>query len=133
VNLDISYINGNSNSGIISFSRRIIPGHYCIFINPVLSKESQIICDMREKSAIAFNHLSNEETQRVLFTSYFNKNRSIIFSRLPDDKNINQKLPAYQNYIYTRFVEIAKSMELNGKLFKNNWNDIRRSPPPLHI
>ncbi|GMO31477.1 MAG: hypothetical protein Ta2F_06940 [Termitinemataceae bacterium] len=130
--LNVSYINDNDKSkkNLISFSRRIIPGNYCIFVNPFFSGDVQTICSLREKAAIVYNlvtieHLSNEQNQRELFNTYFNKNRSMIFSRFPNDKNINQKIPAFQNYIYTRFAGIAKSMELNGKLFKNNWDDIQ--------
>jgi hypothetical protein len=49
----------------------------------------------------------------------------LIFFRLPEDKNINQRMGLYSTYIYERFAGIAQAMEVNSKVFNDDWPQIR--------
>ncbi|GMO25120.1 MAG: hypothetical protein Ta2B_04600 [Termitinemataceae bacterium] len=125
---DISVIR-IANTNAAAFSRRIIRGTYAVFINKKIEKKAFDILLLREKAHIVFNHLIYGKMQKEIFKNtfekYFNRNKSAILMRLPDDKNINQKIGSFSNYIYKRFEGIAKSMEVNSRIFGANFEEVK--------
>ncbi|GHV83110.1 hypothetical protein AGMMS50212_04500 [Spirochaetia bacterium] len=123
--IEISYIEKNLNdisTNIVSYSFRALRGEYCVYLNKKMGDHCKLVCDLREKGHILYNHFLLPNTQMRLFDSFFKKNISLIFLRLPEEKNTAQRLGYYSKYIFDRFSGIAKSMEINSKLFKDDWD-----------
>ncbi|MDR2802893.1 MAG: VWA domain-containing protein [Treponema sp.] len=126
LNISLSYIDDDTaDNSILSFSFRAARGEYCIYIRKNIDSEIRNICDQREKGHILFNHFIRPAQQKKQFDQLFHKNMPVIFFRLPEDKNINQRMGIFSTYIYERFSGIARAMEVNSKLFKYDWKYIR--------
>jgi hypothetical protein len=110
---------------VLSFSYRAAPGDYCIYIRNGVDKQTREVCDLREKARILYNHFTLPRAQKAQFDEFFRKNIPVIFLRLPEDKNINQRMGMYSTYIYERFAGMAQAMEVNSKLFKDDWPAVR--------
>jgi hypothetical protein len=110
---------------VLSFSYRAAPGDYCIYIRNGVDKRTRSVCDLREKARILYNHFTLPHAQKAQFDEFFRKNMPVIFLRLPEDKNINQRIGMYSTYIYERFAGMAQAMEVNSKLFKDDWPAVR--------
>jgi hypothetical protein len=125
-NISVSYIDGGPPGGtVLSFSYRAARGEYGIYIRKNVDAETYAACDRREKGRILYNHFVHREACRKLFDEAFRKNLPLIFFRLPEDKNINQRMGLYSTYIYKRFAGIAQAMEVNSKVFVDDWPDVR--------
>jgi hypothetical protein len=131
LNVSVSYMeNGtvdapNVDGRVLSFSYRAAPGDYCIYIRNGVDKRTREVCDLREKARILYNHFTRPRAQKAQFDEFFRKNMPVIFLRLPEDKNINQRMGMYSTYIYERFAGMAQAMEVNSKLFKDDWPAVR--------
>jgi hypothetical protein len=126
LNIAISHIKErDDNTALMSFSHRIMRGEYCIYINKRLEKDAQELCDLREKEHILCNHLSPSDIARQQFNDFFKKNMHIIFFKLPEEKNRASRMGLYSRYIFDRFAGIAQSMEVNSKLFKDDWDNVK--------
>jgi hypothetical protein len=126
LNISISYIdNQKSESTVLSFSYRASRGEYGIYIRKNIDAETYSACDRREKGRILFNHFIRCQACKNLFDEAFRRNMPLIFFRLPEDKNINQRIGLYSTYIYRRFSGIAQAMEVNSKVFKTDWLSTR--------
>ena len=126
LNISLSYINGKiQNDSVLSFSYRAARGEYCIYIKKNIDRQVRAVCDLREKGRILFNHFTRPLAQKKQFDTFFRKNMPIIFFRLPEDKNTNQRMGLYSTYIYERFAGISQAMEVNSKLFRDDWAEVR--------
>jgi hypothetical protein len=124
--VSVTYINDdNAEDALLSFSYRAAPGEYCVYIKKNIDARTRRVCDLREKARILYNHYTRSQAQKKQFDEFFRKNMSAIFLRLPEDKNINRCIGMYSTYIYERFAGAAQAMEVNSKLFKDNWRDVR--------
>jgi hypothetical protein len=126
LNISVSYIAGRpEDNTVLSFSYRAARGEYGIYIRKNVDAETHAACDRREKGRILYNHFVRREACRKLFNEAFRKNMPLIFFRLPEDKNINQRMGLYSTYIYRRFAGIAQAMEVNSKVFRDDWLSVR--------
>ncbi|MDR2344381.1 MAG: VWA domain-containing protein [Spirochaetaceae bacterium] len=126
LNISLSYMEGMfPNDSVLSFSYRAARGEYCIYIRKNIDEQTYAVCDLREKGRILYNHFTCPKPQKKQFDSFFRENMPIIFFRLPEDKNLNQRMGLYSTYIYERFVGISQAMEVNSKLFNDDWPNIR--------
>jgi hypothetical protein len=126
LNVSVSYIEDKAaDSAVLSFSYRVAPGDYCVYIRTGVDKQTREVCDLREKARILYNHFTLPKAQKAQFDEFFRKNMPMIFLRLPEDKNINQRMGMYSTYIYKRFAGMAQAMEVNSKLFKDDWPAVR--------
>jgi hypothetical protein len=128
LNISITYIKGRRNAAVnfkapLSFSYRAMRGEYCVYLNPGADPQTRMIRDLHEKGHILFNHYQRPRAHRVQFETFFRNNLHSILARLPPERNLLAKLGVYSTYIYNRFSEIAQAMEINSKLFKDDWND----------
>jgi hypothetical protein len=128
LNISITYIKGRRNTAVnfkapLSFSYRAMRGEYCVYLNPGVDPQTRMIRDLHEKGHILFNHYQRPRAHRVQFETFFRNNLHSILARLPPERNLLAKLGVYSTYIYNRFSEIAQAMEINSKLFKDDWND----------
>jgi hypothetical protein len=125
LNVSVSYIKDTAASkAVLPFSYRAAPGEYCIYIRNDVDGRVHAVCDLREKAHILYNHSTRPQAQKIQFDGFFRKNMPVIFLRLPEDKNINQRMGLYSTYIYERFTGMAQAMEVNSKLFKDDWRDV---------
>ncbi|MDR0452426.1 MAG: VWA domain-containing protein [Treponema sp.] len=125
--ISITYIKGRKNTAVnfkapLSFSYRAMRGEYCVYINPNADPQARMIRDLHEKGHILFNHYQRPRAHRVQFETFFRNNLHSILARLPPERNLLAKLGVYSSYMYNRFSEIAQAMEINSKLFKDDWN-----------
>ncbi|MDR3356447.1 MAG: VWA domain-containing protein [Spirochaetaceae bacterium] len=126
LNISLSYVADRGRDGtLLSFSYRASRGDYCIYLRENIDEDLRAVCDLREKGRILFNHFTRPLAQRRQFDALFRANMPVVFFRLPDDKNINQRIGLYSTYIYRRFAGIAQAMEVNSKLFRNDWPAVR--------
>ncbi|MDR0685155.1 MAG: VWA domain-containing protein [Spirochaetaceae bacterium] len=126
LNISLSYINSEvQNDSVLSFSYRAARGEYCIYIKENIDSQTYTVCDLREKGRILYNHFTRPQAQKKQFDTFFRENMPVIFFRLPEDKNINQRMGLYSTYIYERFAGISQAMEVNSKLFKDDWAEVR--------
>ena len=126
LNISLSYINREvQNDSVLSFSFRTARGEYCIYIKKNIDSQTHAVCDLREKGRILYNHFTRPRAQKKQFDTFFRGNMPVIFFRLPEDKNINQRMGLYSTYIYERFAGISQAMEVNSKLFKDDWPEVR--------
>jgi hypothetical protein len=124
LNISPSYINGtDADGGAPSFSYRASRGEYCVYIRKNLDTGTYTACDLREKGRILFNHFIRPESQKKQFYESFRKNMPLIFFRLPEDKN--RRMGTYAAYIYERLTGAAQAMEVNSKLFCDDWQRVR--------
>ncbi|MDR2796320.1 MAG: VWA domain-containing protein [Spirochaetaceae bacterium] len=126
LNISLSDMDGEvSNDSVLSFSYRAARGEYCVYIRKNIDKQTRAVCDLREKGRILYNHFTRSQPQKKQFDAFFRGNMSIIFFRLPEDKNINRRMGLYSTYIYERFAGISQAMEVNSKLFKDDWVNVQ--------
>ncbi|MDR1257289.1 MAG: VWA domain-containing protein [Spirochaetaceae bacterium] len=123
--ISLSYIDGAEDGKALSFSYRSARGEYCVYINKNIDSEARAVCDLREKGRILFNHFVRPKSQKKLFYESFHRNMPLLFFKLPEDKNLNQRLGIYSSYLYERFAGTAQAMEVNSKLFGGDWERVR--------
>jgi hypothetical protein len=122
--ISLSYIDAEDGKAP-SFSYRSARGEYCVYINKNIDSEARAVCDLREKGRILFNHFVRPKSQKKLFYESFRRNMPLLFFKLPEDKNLNQHLGIYSSYLYERFAGTAQAMEVNSKLFGEDWERVR--------
>jgi hypothetical protein len=128
LNINITYIKNRKNTAgnfkaPLSFSYRAMRGEYCIYLNPNADSQTRMIRDLHEKGHILFNHYQRPKAHRAQFENFFRNNLHLILARLPPERNRSSRLGIYSTYLYSRFSEIAQAMEINSKLFKDDWKE----------
>jgi Mg-chelatase subunit ChlD len=123
LNIQISYIkNRRVTKAPVSFSYRAMRGEYGIYIDRSADVPTWMIRDLFEKGHILFNHFNRPQNHRQQFEHFFTNNMSTILERLPTNLNIKAVAGLYSTYIYNRFSDIAQAMEINSKLFRDDWS-----------
>jgi hypothetical protein len=123
LNIQISYIkNRRVKKAPISFSYRAMRGEYGIYIARDADVPTWMIRDLFEKGHILFNHFNRPFNHRQQFEQFFKSSMNTILSRLPANLNVKALTGLYSTYIYNRFSDIAQAMEINSKLFHDDWD-----------
>jgi hypothetical protein len=125
LSINITYLKSaaGKSKAPLSFSYRAMRGEYCIYINPNIDPQTRMIRDLHEKGHILFNHYQRPKVHRAQFETFFRNNLHLILARLPPERNRTARTGIYSTYIYNRFSEIAQAMEINSKLFKDDWKE----------
>jgi hypothetical protein len=124
LNIAVTYLKGGvAGRAPLSFSYRAMRGEYCVYINPKADPQTRMIRDLHEKGHILFNHYQRPLAHRAQFEAFFRNNLHHILARLPPERNRAARTGIYSTYIYNRFSEIAQAMEINSKLFKDDWKE----------
>jgi len=119
-NIKINHIDINTLNHF-AFVFKQASGEYGLFINRYFEREGKIYLKVHELSHILLNHFSalnaqKQEFERILKNNlvnikhYFNK--EALNSYYDDD---------LVNYLFKKLENIAKDMEINSKIFKEQW------------
>ncbi|MDR1230410.1 MAG: hypothetical protein LBK61_03290 [Spirochaetaceae bacterium] len=108
------------------FSYKSSRGEYHIYIDTSLVGADYEAADLFEKGHILFGHLDSDfeadeqETnkERAAFERALFAKRSTVLAFLPDDAG--KRLSFYTTYLWKRFVETARTIEIKTKLFNND-------------
>ena len=111
----------NSLHSPLSFSYRAMRGEYRIYIDPSVDKAASMVCDLREKGHILFNHYERPAAHRAQFEIFFKSRLHTFLERLPLERNTRRSLGYYSTYLYNRFADVAQAMEIHSKLFRQDW------------
>lgn len=118
----ISYIKkADQPHSPLSFSYRAMRGEYRIYIEPSADKATYMLCDLREKGHILFNHYERPAAHRAQFEIFFKRNLHEFLARLPPERNTRRSMGYYSTFLYNRFADIAQAMEIHSKLFRQDW------------
>jgi hypothetical protein len=104
------------------FSYKSSRGEYHVFIDKSLTGADYEAADLFEKGHILFGHLEADEreqsAERAAFERAMLAKRSTLLSFLPDDAG--KRLSFYTTYLWKRFLETARIIEIKSKLFHDD-------------
>jgi hypothetical protein len=115
------------DADMLAYVSRINRGNYEIFINGLTEEEAFDSMDLHEKGHVLFNHT---EGLQLYLKTFENEIARIwdekIAKHFTEDVLKSVKKSKVIEFLYSQFSNIAQDMEINSKLFENEWMDAKK-------
>jgi len=135
-NIDINFVNeGKPSAAAFVFKQG--RGEFGMFIHPDNEKSAYNYLKLHEYGHILFNHCTGIRFHKQQFATILSRNFSRVekfFTKNAIKIYDKEKLV---DFLYHKFANIAQDMEINSKLFQNEWliaaHTIRRSQLLIYV
>ena len=106
---------------------RVSRAKYEIFVNENCELESYDSMDLHEKGHILYQHTDGVDLYMKQFAQELDKVWDKVEKWFTEDAKKGIKKDKIVKFIFAQFSNIAQDMEINSKLFENEWIDAKRT------